>query len=259
MAYFRRTGATTFQPTPHVGGAWKTDEQHVAPTLGLLTHLVETDRERRGRDDLAATRLTFDIWGPYPLEEMTTDVRVLRPGRGVELVEAEVACGGRRVVTLRAWLTAVGDTRALAGGSPAPVPGPDEHEAWLPSADWPGAFVESIDVRRTLAAPGRGTVWVRTDHELVEDEKVGGLARTAGLLDLANGMSVRADPQQVAFPNVDLSAHLYRTPEPGWLGLDTTVTFGDAGAGLTSSVLHDERGAFGVLAQGLVVRGLGAS
>ncbi|WP_416343971.1 hypothetical protein [Isoptericola peretonis] len=53
MAYFRRTGATTFQPTEHVGGAWKTDEQHVAPTLGLLAHLVETDREARGRDDLA--------------------------------------------------------------------------------------------------------------------------------------------------------------------------------------------------------------
>ncbi|SKC60616.1 thioesterase family protein [Krasilnikoviella flava] len=256
MAYFRRTGATTFQPTEHVGGAWKTDEQHVAPTLGLLTHLVEADREKRGRDDLVATRLTFDIWGPYRLEEMTTDVRVLRPGRGVELVEAGVVCGGRRVVTVRAWLTATGDTTELAGGAPAPLPGPDETPAWDPTTDWPGAFVASIDVRRTLDEPGRGTVWVRTGHPLVEDEEVSALARTVGLFDVANGMTVRADPRKVAFPNVDLSTHLHRAPEGGWLGLDTSVVFGADGAGLTSSVLHDERGAFGALAQGLVVRGL---
>ncbi|MFI2104450.1 thioesterase family protein [Isoptericola sp. NPDC019693] len=258
MAYFRRTGATTFQPTEHVGGAWKTDEQHVAPTLGLLTHLVEADREKRGRDDLATTRLTFDIWGPYRLEEMTTDVRVLRPGRGVELVAASVACAGRTVVTLRAWLTAVGETSPLAGGAPAALPGPDATPVWDPAADWPGGFVESIEVRRTLEAPGRGQVWVRTGHALVEDEDVSSLARTVGLLDLANGMTVRADPRRVAFPNVDLSAHLHRAPEGEWLGLDTTVVFGAAGTGLTSSVLHDEHGAFGALAQGLVVRALDA-
>ncbi|MFD6178785.1 MULTISPECIES: thioesterase family protein [unclassified Isoptericola] len=258
MAYFRRTGTSTFQPTEHVGGAWKTDEQHVAPTLGLLAHLVEADREARGRDDLAATRLTFDILGPYRLEEMTTDVRVLRPGRGVELVQADVACGGRTVVTLRAWLTAVGDTRDLAAGAPAPLARPDDTPAWDPTTDWPGAFVASIDVRRTLAEPGRGTVWVRTGHGLVEDEEVGTLARTVGLFDVANGMSVRADPRKVAFPNVDLSAHLHRAPAGGWLGLDTSVVFGADGAGLTSSVLHDEHGAFGTLAQGLVVRALDA-
>ena len=254
MAYFTRTGATTFTPTRHVGGAWKTDEQHVAPTLGLLTHLVELDRAARGRDDLAPTRLTFDIWGTYPLAPMETQVRVLRPGRGVELVEAEVACGGRRSVTLRAWLAAVADTRELEAGAPAPVPGPEATPSWDPTTDWPGDFVASIDVRRTMAGPGRGTVWVRTPHALVEDEKVGGLARFAGLLDVANGMSVRADPREVAFPNLDLTADLFRAPDGEWLGLDTTVTFGPAGAGLTSAVLHDVHGPVGVSNQSLVVR-----
>ncbi|MCA5894181.1 thioesterase family protein [Isoptericola sp. NEAU-Y5] len=256
MAYFRRTGATTFQPTPLVGGAWKTDEQHVAPTLGLLAHLVEADRQARGRDDLAPLRLSYDIWGPYRLEEMETAVRVVRPGRGVELVEAEVSCSGRKVVTLRAWLGQVGDTTALAGGGPAPLPGPDETPAWDPTTDWPGGLVASIEVRRTLEAPGRGVVWVRTAHPLVEDEEVGALARFAGLLDVANGMSVRSDPRDVAFPNLDLTAHLHRLPAGEWLGLDTTVTFGSAGAGLTSAVLHDVDGAFGTNAQSLVVRPL---
>ncbi|WP_402378120.1 thioesterase family protein [Isoptericola rhizosphaerae] len=256
MAYFRRTGASMFDPTPAVGGAWNTAEQHVAPTFGLLTHLVETDRAARGRDDLAVTRLSFDVWGPYPLESMETAVQVLRPGRGVELVEATVSCGGRRVATLRAWLAGVGDTAALADGAPATMPGPDETPAWDPTTDWPGGFVASIEVRRSLETPGRGRVWARTDVPLLDGEEVGPLARTAGLLDVANGMTVRSDPRRVAFPNLDLTAHLFRAPSGGWLGLDTTVTFGPSGAGLTSAVLHDADGAFGRLAQTLVVRKL---
>lgn len=256
MSYFRRTGATTFDPTPAVGGAWDSAEQHVAPTFGLLTHLVETDRAARGRDDLTPTRLSFDVWGPYPLTPMETAVRVLRPGRGVELVEAEVSCGGRRVVTLRAWLAATGDTGALAAGAPAAVPGPQDTSAWDPTTDWPGGFVASIEVRRDLESPGRGRVWARTDVPLLDDEEVGALARTVGLFDVANGMTVRADPRQIAFPNVDLTAHLFRAPAGGWLGLDTTVTFGPEGAGLTSAVLHDTDGPFGRLAQSLVVRQL---
>jgi hypothetical protein len=254
MPYFRRTDATTFEPTAQVGGAWNTAEQHVAPTFGLLAHLVEADRVARGRHDLAVTRLSYDIWGPYPLATMTTAVRVLRPGRGVELVEAETWCGGRRSVTLRAWLAAGGDTSDLAAGAPASVPGPQDVPAWDPTTDWPGGFVASIEVRRDLVEPGRGVVWVRTDVPLLDDEDVSPLARTAGLLDVANGMSVRADPRQVAFPNLDLAAHLHRQPDGGWLGLDTSVTFGAGGAGLTAAVLHDVSGAFGSLAQSLVVR-----
>ena len=94
---------------------------------------------------------------------------------------------------------------------------------------------------------------MRTDVPLV-DEPHSHLAAAAGLLDIANGMNVLVSPREVLFPNVDLTAHLFRQPEPGWLGLDTTVSFGPAGHGLTSSVLHDKRGAFGTLAQVLTVR-----
>jgi hypothetical protein len=80
------------------------------------------------------------------------------------------------------------------------------------------------------------------------------MARAVGLFDVANGLTVRRNPREVAFPNLDLTAHLYRTPDGEWLGFDTTVTFGPAGLGLTSTVLHDERGPIGTIAQSLVVR-----
>jgi hypothetical protein len=95
---------------------------------------------------------------------------------------------------------------------------------------------------------------VRPAVPLVADEPVSSIARAAGLLDIANGMTVRADPRELAFPNVDLTAHLFREPSGDWLGFDTTVSFGPAGIGVTSSVLHDLDGPIGTMSQSLTIR-----
>ena len=253
MAYFERTGDTSWTPTRHVGGAWDVDEQHVAPALGLMAHLVEADRDRRRDDGLVLTRLSYDILGTLPMDEVTVEVHVRRPGRTIELVEAVLSHAGRPGVALRAWLLGAGDTAAVAGTDLPRIPGPDEVEPWDPTSVWPGGFIESVDVRRDHQAPGRGSYWVTTDVPLV-DEPVSATARAAGLLDIANGMTVRADPAEVAFPNLDLTAHLFRAPAAGWLGFDTTVSFGPSGHGLTSTVLHDEAGPVGTIAQSLTVR-----
>jgi hypothetical protein len=257
MPYFRRTGPTTWTPTEHVGGAWTLDEQHVAPSFGLLTHLVEADHAARRPDDrLAVSRLSFDILGVLPMEEVDVEVHLLRPGRTIELVEAVLSHAGRPAVLLRAWLTQARDTAAVAGSDLSHLPPPGDLAPWDPTEVWPGGFIASVEVRRRQAAPGRAAYWVRTDVPLL-DEPTGPLATLAGLLDIANGMTVREDPARVAFPNLDLTAHLVRDPRPGpqgWLGFDTTVTFGPDGRGLTSSVVHDEDGPFGTVAQTLTVR-----
>ncbi len=58
------------------------------------------------------------------------------------------------------------------------------------------------------------------------------------------------------FPNVDLTVHLHRRPEGHWSGLDTTVTFGPNGRGVTSTVLHDVTGPVGHAQQILTLRPL---
>ncbi|CAN7265652.1 thioesterase family protein [Knoellia sp. LjRoot47] len=258
MAYFERTGPTTFRATRHTGGAWTLDEQHIAPALGLLAHVVETDRDARrpetGRDRLPMARLSFDILGTLPIDEVDTRVEVRRPGRTIELVEATLSHGGRPAVLLRAWLVQRRDTTAIAGTPTPPIPSPDDTPEWDPTTVWPGGFIATAHLRRHQVEPGRAHFWVRTDEPLVEGEDVSPTAAAVGLLDIANGMTVREDPTRVAFPNLDLTAHLVRAPRPGWLGFDTAVTFGDDGIGLTSSVLHDEDGPVGTLAQVLTVR-----
>ena len=254
MSYWERTGSHIFTPTEHVGGAWEPDTQHIATLLGVLAHEVERDRDTRRDDGLQITRVGYDILGTIPLEPVEVEVTVLRAGRTIELVEARACHGGRPVVLLRAWLAAGYPTAELSGTPHVPVPAPAEVPAWDMTTLWGGGFIASVEVRRRDLGPGRAQTWVRTPHALVADEEVSRLAQVAGLLDIANGVAVRVDPKLVSFPNLDLTAHLFRGPAEGWLGLDTTVSFGPEGAGVTTSVLHDEQGAFGVSTQCLTVR-----
>lgn len=254
MAYFERTGASTFRATEHVGGAWNTAEQHIAPALGLLVHAVEVDRDARRGDGLMVARLSYDILGTVPVEEVEVAVRVVRPGRTIELVEATLSHADRDAVLLRAWLMGPGETAHLSGSHLPDIAPPQDTPTWDPSTVWPGGFIATAEVRRRQVEPGRASFWVRTPFPLVRDEPVSTLASAAGLFDIANGMTVRADPTEVAFPNVDLTAHLFAEPRGEWVGFDTTVSFGPTGLGLTSSVVHDETGPVGTIAQVLTVR-----
>jgi len=260
MAYFERLGEHRFRATEHTGGAWTGHEQHIAPALGLLAHEVERDRDERRNDGLVVTRLSYDILGTVPIAEVDTSVEVIRPGRTIELVEAVLAYAGRPVVRLRAWLMQQRDTTPLAGSGHSRMPDPDDMDPWDPTTVWDGGFIATAEVRRRQAEPGRAQVWVRTDQPLLAGEEVSRFAAVAGLLDIANGMTVRSAPGEVAFPNVDLTAHFFTQPVPspqGWLGLDTTVSFGADGVGLTTSVLHDETGPIGTSSQCLTVRPTG--
>ncbi|HWJ08966.1 MAG TPA: thioesterase family protein [Nocardioides sp.] len=254
MAYWHRTAAHTFTPTEHVGGAWDLATQHIAPALGLLAHEAERDHDARRAGGLVVSRLSYDILGTVPIAPVDVAVEVLRPGRTIELVQATASYAGRAVVVLRAWLAEPYDTAALAGTDLPSVPPPVEMEPWDMAGLWPGGFIASLEVRRKELGPGRSMAWIRTPHALVADEPVSRTAAVAGLLDVANGIAVRADPTEVAFPNLDLTAHLLRPPTEGWLGLDTTVSFGPGGLGVTSTTMHDEAGPLGTIAQTLTVR-----
>jgi hypothetical protein len=253
MPYFQRLDERRFRATEEVGGAWDTTHQHIAPALGLLVHAVEQDRDARRDDRLRVGRLSYDILGTVPVDAVEVAVRVLRPGRTIELVEAALRHGDRDVVLLRAWLMSTRDTERVAGSSLPRLKPPADYPRWDPTSLWPGGFIASAEVRRDQEEPGRARFWVRSTTTLL-DEPVSDLARFTGLLDIANGMTVRVDPREVAFPNVDLTAHFFVEPRGEWVGFDTSVSFGTSGLGLTSSVLHDHDGPVGTLAQVLTVR-----
>lgn len=254
--YFLRCGPSSYRATQNTSGAWNEGDQHIAPSLGLLTHLMENDVAARRRDALTLTRVSFDIYGTMPIAEMDYEVNVLRPGRTIELVEANLMCQGKQIVRARAWFLSAGDTHEFAGSAFEPIPPPQDHEEWVPANAWQGGALAALQCRRLLHAPGQGTFWLSTSLALIDDAPTSALANAVGLFDFANGMVARANPAEVVFPNVELTAHLLRDPVDGPIGFDTRVSFSEGGVGLTHSVIHDEAGPLGSVAQSLTVRPL---
>lgn len=254
-AYFERIADGRFVPTVHAGGAWSDDEQHFSPVGGLLIHEIDRHRAGGGHTALRMGRVSFDILGRIGFEEFEIQVETVRPGRTIELVQATMLIAGRSVVTARAWFLAELDTGAVAGGDTPPLPGPETAKPWSMDSVWSGGFIGSIEARRVGdARPGRATAWVSTPVDLVAGEQAGPTAAFIALVDTANGVAVRQDPAEWMFPNLDLTIHLFRRPEGEWTGLDTAVTFGATGQGLTSTVLHDVNGPVGCAQQILTVR-----
>lgn len=249
--YYMRRDATTFVPTIHAQGAWRTDEQHMAPVAGLMAHCLELHVPREG---MQLSRISFDILGMIPAQPTTVEVRTLRPGKSIELLEAVATIEGRPRVSARAWRLAEFASEEVAGHDLAPMPPPDEVPLWPASDMWGGGYIAGLEFRSVERRPGRSRTWLRSPTDIVADEPSTPTAHFLRLADTANGVAVRVSPHDWAFPNVDLTIHLHREPVRGWMGLDTNVTIGPKGHGLTSSVLHDEQGPVGTIEQMLTVR-----
>jgi hypothetical protein len=253
-SYFVRVGERLFRPTEHTGGAWNVAEQHISPLNGLLVHAADLQAPAAGK---VAARVGVDILGVIGMDDFEVQVRVVRPGRTVELVESVAIAGGRPVAVARIWRLIASDTAAVAGGAGSALPGPEGLPAHPIGGMWPGGYIAGLDVRAAdVPEPGRSSAWITTSTVLVDGEQASPLARFVGLVDTANGIAVRQDPRQWAFPNLDLTIHLFRQPEGDWVGLDTTVVFGGTGQGLTTTVLHDVAGPVGRAEQILTLRPL---
>lgn len=254
-SYYERTGEHRYKPTAHAGGAWSTDEQHFSPLAGLVVHAIDRHLADRPGEGPALARISFDILGQIALDECEIVVSTIRPGRTIELLEAVVTIGARTVVRARAWLLASFDTSAVADSPHAPLPAPESLPSWPMHEVWNGGYISSIDIRRTPPTrKGRAAAWVTSSFDLVAGEPSTPLASYISRVDTANGIAVQQDPAEWMFPNLDLTIHLHRRPEGSWTGLDTTVTFGPSGQGITSTVLHDINGPVGHAEQILTVR-----
>lgn len=254
MSYYQRIAANAYRPTTHVQGAWNDHEQHMSPVAGLITHAVAAHRPQ---PHLQLARISFEILGLIPMADTTVTVDTVRPGRTIELVEATVVIEDRPRIRARAWRLAISDEVAPLAGNELPTMAapPRECAPYDPLEEWKGGFLASIE---TVAVPGgragRRQVWARTPHEIVADEEVSDTAAAIGLVDLANGIATRARPTDLMFPNVDLTIHLLRQPRGPWVGLDTAVSFGPDGLGITSSTVSDSSGPFARAEQSLTIR-----
>src|SRR5690625_2397607 len=83
---------SVYRPIIHAQGAWNDKEQHMGPVSGLLAAEIE---QFFPRDDMRLARISFDIFGKMDLDKCTIQVRLIRPGHTIELIEAQLEIQGQ--------------------------------------------------------------------------------------------------------------------------------------------------------------------
>jgi hypothetical protein len=245
---FRREG-DAFVPTGHARGPWDPGQLHGGAPVG----------EAVQADGYLVARITFDFLAPVPLAPLTVSARTTKPGRNVQLAEAELIADGATVLRARAMRLrhAIVELPDLERDEPPPGPESARRDPF-PVGDGPreGFHLTAMDIRflaPTNLSPGPALAWFRLTRPLIDDKPPSPLARALAAADFGNGVSRAVDFDAYLFVNTDLTVHLHREPEGEWVLLDARTRLEPNGAGLAESALSDERGRIGVAAQSLFV------
>ncbi|MGH2968238.1 MAG: acyl-CoA thioesterase domain-containing protein, partial [Solirubrobacteraceae bacterium] len=113
-AFYEPLGDGRYRSTAHTAGPWDPRNQHAGPPAALLGRALERCEPREAT---LLARVTFEILGPVPVAQVEVETRVARPGRTVELLEAELRAGGRVVMSARAWRLPFTDAPAVGDGA----------------------------------------------------------------------------------------------------------------------------------------------
>lgn len=250
-SFYVPLGDGVFRSTVWTTGPWGPDAQHAGPPSALLGRAMEAIAPASTH----LARVTCEILRPVPLAELSVDARVVRPGRSVALLEAELTADGERVMSAAAWAIRMTDLDLPPQpASPAPAPpdeipdqfgGRSEHD-YIAAMEWrfvAGSFFE----------PGPATAWLRMRMPLVEGEVPSPLQRVLTAADSASGISGALDFSRWVYVNPDLTVHLHRPAEGEWVCLDAATTPEPSGVGLTAATLYDRNGPIGRSAQSLFI------
>ncbi|MBA2725946.1 MAG: thioesterase family protein [Actinobacteria bacterium] len=250
-SFYQEDGANRFLPTELTIGPWGRGAQHGGPPSALLGRAIELEHG----EGKQVARIVFDILRPVPIQPLSVDTRVVRPGKKVSLVEASLSAGDDVVMRASAWLIRRTQLDLPAVSKETPWPGPDavsltDATRMAPELNYLQA-TEWRFVAGDFLQPGPATAWIRATVPLVEGEENSSLTHVLAVADSASGVSGALDFFKWLYINTDLSVYLHRPPTGPWICIDAETTPQPSGLGLASATLYDEQGTIGTSSQSL--------
>jgi hypothetical protein len=247
-----------FRATPASLGPWGPDMLHGGAVSALCVQLLE----EQGGAGWLPSRFTIDLVRPVTTGHLDIEGRVVRQGRRIQLLEAELQSEGKlagRCTYLRMSEVPV----ELPDGAPVepsepPADTPDQFRA-APLFEPDRVVFVRTGIEMRVPDPqkfGGGVAWYRLMLPVLPGREAPPMASVVAAGDFGNGLSGfrdRAFPSGVTFLNADLDVHLFRPPAGHWVRLQAISAWNPNGTGLALGELADEHGPIGVSQQSLVL------
>lgn len=238
----------SFVPTRYAQGPWgQSISGHVLG--GILGRTIERDA---GDPDLQPARLTVDLLRPALLQPVKVLTQVVRKGRRLQLVDAEMTQAGTVVARASALFLRRGEQPTdLVWTSPVTMPPTPTEPADL--ADMP-LYLRSYGRDVFEGSPGIGLtewvhngpkyVWLRDTMPLVDGEVITPFTRAAMAGDVASALT-HWSTGGLTWINADYTLTLSRLPDGPYLGLAALTHYSHAGVATGTATIVDHLGAIG--------------
>ena len=245
-----------FHATELVRGPWDPGAQHAGPPAALLGRALE---QLLGGEGMQVGRVTFEILRSVPIAPVRVSAEILRPGKKVQMLAAELSVEDEVLMRVRGWRLRTEQIEIppeVTSTPPAP-PFPEDAKGFdfFPTGHELGyhSAMELRFAKGGFMELGPATAWLRMRHPLVAGEEPSPLQRTLIAADVGNGISAALDFRRFVFVNVDLTVHLERMPAGEWVCVDATTLPQPSGIGTAESVLADRDGRIGRALQTLLI------
>jgi hypothetical protein len=247
-AYFLREG-DTFVPTSMAQGPWGSS---ISGNFigGLLGHAIEAAVDD---PDLQPARLTVDLLRPAAMEPVRVRTSVVRQGRRLTLVDAEVTQSDTVVSRASAVLLRKGEPPPGAvWTSPVAMPPlpPDADRL----AETVPLLIFAYGKDAGVAGPsfdltpwghdGPKSVWIRDIKPLIDGVPLTAFTRAAMAGDVASSLT-HYGTDGLYFINADFTLTLSRLPEGPHIGLVALTHSSHAGVATGTAAMFDHHGQIG--------------
>lgn len=253
--FYTQTDDDIFDSSALTAGPWDPQVQHAGPPSALLTRQIDRYQARPGQ---RLARVAADILAPIPVAPLHIDVKPIRQGKRVELLQASAQVDRRTVLVVRAWRLAATPADFPAKRTPDESKDDDVRLA-AQSVTLPGAYMDgymsAIDwcfERGSFDELGPAKAWARPTAALIDGESMTCWERTLVVADSGSGISLCLPPAEYPAINCDLTLVLDRDPEGDWIGLDARTTTAPEGGAMTQTAICDHTGTAGMATQTLL-------
>lgn len=249
----------TYESTELANAGWYEEGQHGGALAALITGHVE---KIPTLTTMEIARITVEIFRVVPLVPLTIDARVVREGKRIQKIRAEITdpegtllsmASIQRLRTAERPLPEEARTPDLTLPSPEQSHTPDRDTWGVGESKKTMFHRNAIDIREIhggFEVPGPGAVWIRPTVPIIAGEPISPAQRAVVVADFCNGVS-RSLSGGWVFMNSDLTVHIGRYPVGEWVALDAESHYSDLGRGVAAGSLWDQQAWVGRSAQTL--------